>query len=316
MGMTSLKAVTSLTGNTADLMAGTVVPEGYEINFEFENLPGIIRAFRRMVRGLEFDVCEMALTTYLCAREHGVKFIALPIFPVRAFHHGAILHNAQRPVRDPRELEGRRVGVGRGYTVTTGVWARAVLQDEHGVDLSKVTWVLSGDEHVQSYVPPANVVPMAAGETIETQLLAGELIAAVNVAAIDPAIQPLLPEPFESGLAAFQDRGHYPINHCMVVREDVLESRPGLGVALFDAFVESKRRYLERLAEGRIAGFDGSDELYQRIQKLGVDPLPYGIAPNRAVLEQLLSHARTQKIVKRSVEIETLFASETHDLIG
>ncbi len=314
--MRSLKAVVSRTGNTADLMNGTVVPNGYDVSFGFEDLPGIIEAFRRMVRRLEFDVCEMALTTYLCAREHGVKFIALPIFPVRAFHHGAILHDLRRPVGDPRELEGRRVGVGRGYTVTTGVWARAVLQEEHGVDLSRVTWVLSGDEHVQTYVPPDNVVPIAVGQTIESQLLSGQLAAAINVAATAASIQPIIPNALESGLAAFEARGHYPINHCIVVREDVLEARPGLGVAIFDAFVESKRRYLERLAEGRIAEPDGSDALYRRIRNLGADPLPYGIAPNRAVLEQLVAHARTQKILKEPVEIETLFAAQTHDLIG
>lgn len=314
--MGRLKAVTGLGGNTADLMAGAVTPESFEVGFEFEDLPGIIRAFRRMVRNLEFDICEMALTTYLCAREHGVKFVALPIFPVRAFHHGAILHDTRRPIDDPRDLEGRRVGVGRGYTVTTGVWARSVLQDEHGVDLSKVTWVLSGDEHVQSYVPPSNVVPIAAGETIEAQLLSGELIAAINVATTAAEIEPLIPNPLESGLAAFRDRGHYPINHCMVVREDVLESRPGLGVALFDAFVESKRRYLERLAAGRITEPDASDLVYKRLQELGADPLPYGIAPNRDVLEQLVSHARAQKIVSNAIDIEALFAPETRDLIG
>ncbi len=314
--MGSLKAATGLAGNTADLMTGAVTPEGYEIDFDFENLPGVIQAFRRMVRGLEYDVCEMALTTYLCAREHGVKFIALPIFPVRAFHHGAILHDSRRPVGDPRDLEGHRVGVGRGYTVTTGVWARSILQEEYGVDLSKVTWVPSGDEHVQSYVPPDNVVPLAEGQTIEAQLLSGRLIAAVNVATTDPAIQPLIKEPLEAGLAAFKERSHYPINHCMVVREDVLDANPGLGVAVFNAFVESKRRYLERLAEGQIADPDASDRLYRRLHGLGADPLPYGIAPNRAVLEQLLSHARTQKILSTSVDIESLFAPEARDLIG
>src|SRR5687768_17723510 len=62
------------------------------------------------------------------------------------------------------DLEGKRVGVNRGYTVTTGVWARSVLQDEHGVDLGKVTWVLSGDEHVAEYKPPSNVVPIEPGK--------------------------------------------------------------------------------------------------------------------------------------------------------
>jgi 4,5-dihydroxyphthalate decarboxylase len=76
----------------------------------------------------------MALTTYLCAREHGVRFTALPIFLVRAFHHGAITYNTANGPLHPSDLEGQRVGVHRGYTVTTGVWARAVLQEEYGVD--------------------------------------------------------------------------------------------------------------------------------------------------------------------------------------
>ena len=94
----------------------------------------------------------MALTTYLTAREHGVAFTALPIFLVRGFHHGAILYNTRSGIRTPADLEGRRVGVNRGYTVTTGVWARGILATEYGVDPGRVTWVLSGREHVDTYV--------------------------------------------------------------------------------------------------------------------------------------------------------------------
>src|ERR671938_156708 len=101
-----------------------------------------------MVREEKYDVTEMAFTTYLVAKEHGARFTALPIFLVRDFHHGAIV--AREP-GDPKRLEGRRVGVNRGYTVTTGVWARGVLASEYGVDLERVTWVPSGDEHVTEY---------------------------------------------------------------------------------------------------------------------------------------------------------------------
>ncbi len=134
MAVSKLKTVTRTQGNNAALKDGTVTPAGFE--FDFEEVPVLVQAFRRMVRELEFDVCEMALTTYLCAREHGVRFTALPIFLVRAFHHAAIVHNTKFAVHEPRELERQRVGVNRGYTVTTGVWARAILQEEYGVDLS------------------------------------------------------------------------------------------------------------------------------------------------------------------------------------
>ncbi len=314
MSQPVLKTVTRLSGNNADVKNGTVKPRGFKL--EFEEVPVLVHAFRRMVRDLEFDVCEMALTTYLCAREHGVRFTALPVFLVRAFHHGAILHNCDAPITDPRQLEGRRVGVNRGYTVTTGVWARSVLQDEYGVDLGKVTWVLSGDEHVAAYRPPPNVVSIAAGETIEEQLAAGELAAAVNIKSDNPKFVPLIEDPLAAGLAAYQARGHYPINHLIAVRDDVLDAHPAAAAALFDAFTESKNRYLERLRNDGIENPDAMDRLHARIIELGGDPLPYGIGPNRPVLEELIGHATTQRILTQPVEMETLFAESTLELTG
>lgn len=315
MSLPVVRVVTRTQGNNSALKSGAITARGFEL--VFDEVPVIIDAFRRMVRKLEFEVCEMALTTYLCAREHGVPFTALPIFLVRAFHHGAILHDSRAPIRDLSELEGRRVGVGRGYTVTTGVWARAILQEEHGVDLSSVTWVLSGDEHVESYRPPPNVEPIREGATIEGELIAGRLAAAINVKAKDPAIVPVIPHPLEAGLAAFRDRGHYPINHCIVVRDDVLQAHPTVGAALFDAFAESKRRYVRELGErSSDAGLDSTDRFYRRIAGLGADPLPYGIEPNRRVLETLIEHALTQRILMRRVAPEAVFDPATLDLIG
>src|SRR5579862_6434718 len=117
-----LSIVTRTQGNNKALKNGTVKPRTCE--FEFVEVDPLIDAFRRMVRGLEFDVCEMAMTTYITARAHGKRVTGLPIFLVRAFHHGAIVYNTRSGIKSPKDLEGRRVGVNRGYTVTTGLWAR------------------------------------------------------------------------------------------------------------------------------------------------------------------------------------------------
>lgn len=305
-----LTIVTRTQGNNAALKSGEVSPEGFTLNFQ--EVPVLIHAFRRMVRFLEFDVCEMALTTYLCAREHGVRFTALPIFLVRAFHHGAIVHVRGSGPGSPRELEGQRIGVNRGYTVTTGVWARSVLQDEYGVDLTRVTWVLSGDEHVQAYRPPPNVVAMPSGRSMEELLLVGDLAAAIGVQSDHTDIVPLIPDPIEAGLAAFRSRGHYPINHLIVVRDDVLQAHPDVAMALFDAFSESRDHYLRELRRGGIEKPDAMDRLYARMLELGAEPLPYGIAPNRLVLEELIAHAQTQGILTHPVDVESVFAPTTH----
>jgi 4,5-dihydroxyphthalate decarboxylase len=309
-----LKTVTRTQGNNRALKDGTVKPRTFE--FQFEEVDPLIAAFRRMVRGNEFDICEMAITTYICAKAHGKPMTAVPVFLVRAFHHGAILVNAKAGIRTPKDLEGKRVGVNRGYTVTTGVWARSILQDEHGVDLRKVTWVLSGDEHVAEYRPPANVVPIEAGKKMDEMLASGELAAAIGVELKSPDVKPLIPDALEAGLAALRRRGHYPINHTVVIKDALIAAHPDLAADVFSAFAEAKRRYVEQLKAGKIEKPTEADEVHWRVMAITGDPLPYGIAPNRKVLEELVGHALTQGIISKRMTAEELFAPSTRDLVG
>jgi 4,5-dihydroxyphthalate decarboxylase len=230
----------------------------------------------------------MAFTTYLVAKEHGKQFTALPIFLVRGFHHGAIVAPEPRP---PTSLQGSRVGVNRGYTVTTGVWARGVLADEHGVDLDSIEWVLSGDEHVAEYEPPANVVS-AEGRDLAEMLREGELAAAIGV----DGFEPLIPDAEEAGFRALAERGHYPINHLVVVKDELLDDAP----AIYDAFLRAKDAYLE---SGEL------DPTHQRVaETTGRDPLPYGVDANRATLDELIDYAVEQKILRERPDVDALFA--------
>ena len=312
MAELKLKTVTRTQGNNQALKDGTVKPKTFA--FDFVEVPVLIDGFRRMVRGSEFDICEMAITTYICAKAHGKPMTAVPVFLVRAFHHGAIVVNTRAGIRTPKDLEGRNVGVNRGYTVTTGLWARSILQDEHGVDLRKITWVLSGDEHVAEYRPPANVVPIEPGQKMADMLASGALAAAIGVEVDHPDMKPLIPNALEAGLAALRERGHYPINHTVVIRDELLATHGDLAVDVFNAFADSKRLYIERLKAGRIEKPTAVDEVHCRVMEITGDPLPYGIAPNRRVLEELIRHSLTQGIITRPITVEELFARNTHVL--
>ena len=304
-----LKTALVMRPHTEPLKDGRVAPRTFE--FEFEDVPVIIKAFRRMVRNLDFDISEMAMTTYLCARAYGKPFTAIPVFPMRAFHHGAIVYNTNAGVRTPKDLEGRKVGVNRGYTVTTGLWARAVLQHEHGVDLKKVTWVLSGDEHVEEYRPPSNVIPIEPGKTLEDMLKSGEIAAAIGVQVESPDVKPLIPNAREAALASLARTGIYPINHTVVVRDDLLDAHPDLAADVFDAFAEAKRIYVQGLQEGRAAA---ADPIHARMMELTGDPLPYGLESNRRALEAIVQHSVEQGILPRAVAIEDLFPRSTRTL--
>jgi 4,5-dihydroxyphthalate decarboxylase len=270
-----------------------------------------------MVRGLEFDVCELAFTTYLCAKSYGKAFTAIPVFPARVFHHGAILYNTQAGIRDPKDLEGKMVGVHRGYTVTTGVWARSILQHEYGVDLTKITWLLSGDEHVQEFRPPVNVIAIEKGKKLEEMLASCEIPAAVNIELDHPDVKPLIPNPKEAGFEALRTRGHYPINHTVVVKDELLKAYPELAADLFNTFVAAKRPYIDKLKTDQIRAPSKTDQTYKRVMDItSADPLPYGIEPNRHMIESVIQYAGEQGILTRSFTMQDLFAPGTLDLIG
>jgi hypothetical protein len=205
--------------------------------------------------------------------------------------------------------------VNRGYTVTTGVWARAILHDEYGVDLDRVTWVRSGDEHVEQYQAPDNVIPAEPGRTLEELLRSGDLAAVVGAGIDAPDVVPLIEDPTEAAFSALRERGLYPINHLVVIRDDLLRERPEVAADVFDAFARAKQHYVDRLRSGAIESPTASDRLHQRVlDETGADPLPYGIEPNRAVLERLLETAVEQRILTRPVALEDVFAPGTRDL--
>src|SRR5229473_6500926 len=172
-----LKIAIGAYGHTAALKSREVAIKG--VDAEFIEVVPIIGAFRRMVRNLEFDICEMAPTTYMIARALGAPFIALPIFLMRRFHHGGFVVRPDSGIKVPKDLEGKKVGV-RAYSVTTGVWTRGIFVNEYGLDSSKVTWVVDDEEHVTTLKLPPNVVHAPDGKSLASMMASGELQAAFS----------------------------------------------------------------------------------------------------------------------------------------
>jgi 4,5-dihydroxyphthalate decarboxylase len=309
---TVLKTAIATYPHTKGLKDGTVSAPG--IQFEHVEVSPIIVAFRRMCRSLEFDVSEMAITTYLTAKAYNKPFTALPVFISRQFHHSPIVYQVKSGVRSPKDLEGKNVGV-RAYTVTTGVWVRGILATEYGVDLSKVTWVLNDEEHVEEYHKdyPSNVIYQA-GANLGQMVANGELAAAIGVGRVDsPDVKPLIPNAREAEAAWYRKTGIYPINHTVVVKDSLLQADPSLAPRLFSAFKDAKAAFLQRLGSG--AELSGEEQaLAQRRSLVGDDPLPYGLAHNRKALEAVIQFAHDQQILPRQVDPEEMFASNTLDL--
>jgi 4,5-dihydroxyphthalate decarboxylase len=160
------------------------------------------------------------------------------------------------------------------------------------------------------------VVPAPEGRTLDEMLLAGEIAAANGIQTDSPDIKPLLPNAKEAGLAGLKAGGLYPINHTVVVKDDLLAAHPGLARDLFDAFVRAKKVYVDRLRSGSVAEPTPADRTLAAVMAITGDPLPYGVGPNRREIDAIIQYSVEQGILPRAVAIDDVFAKGTLDLVG
>ena len=304
--------------HTAALLDGSIEIEGVEA--EFVRVQPQIAAFRRMVRQVEFDVCELAPTTYIIARAYGAPYVALPIFVFRKFHHAGLLVRPDSGIKHPRDLEGKKVGV-RAYSVTTGVWTRSILIDEFGLDASKVTWVVDDEEHVTQMRLPDNVVHAPEGVSLVDMITRGELAAGFDGnAGIGRAGAPtggwaqvgsqgypdLFPNAEELEADWYRRTGVYPMHGTIVVKDSVLAEHPWVARSIYDAFERAKRDWLLRLNSG--VADTALDNRYRALTRIvGEDPLPYGMVANMPTIRALEDAAFKQKLVPRRMSVDELF---------
>jgi 4,5-dihydroxyphthalate decarboxylase len=314
----SLKIAIATYGHTKEIKSGAIAIAGVEP--EFVEVVPIIGAFRRMVRDVEFDVCEMAPTTYMIARALGAPFIALPIFVMRRFHHGGFVVRPDSGIKQPKDLEGKQVGV-RAYSVTTGVWTRGIFVNEYGLDSSKVTWVVDDEEHVTSLKLPPNVVHAPDGKSLASMIASGELQAGFSGPAgigrsgpptgawETPASAVTYPELIANAPEVeaqwFRRTGIYPIHGLIVVKTAVLAEHPFVAKSLFDAFLKAKDGYVARLKAGE--GDADNDVKYRKLMALVGDPLPYGLEQNMPSIEAMLTYGLQQKLIPSRMPLDQVF---------
>ncbi|HVN99311.1 MAG TPA: PhnD/SsuA/transferrin family substrate-binding protein, partial [Steroidobacteraceae bacterium] len=303
--------------HTSAIRSGAIPIEG--VDPEIVTVKPQIGAFRRMVRDVEFDVCEIAPTTYIIARAYGSPFKALPIFVVRRFHHGGLLVRPDANIRHPKDLEGKKVGV-RAYSVTTGVWTRQVLMDEFGVDNSRITWVVDDEEHVTQLKLPPNVVHAPAGRSLADMMAAGEISAGFAAAAgigrtgnptggwqeVEADYPDLFPDAAQLEAEYFARTRIYPMHGTIVVKDSVLAEHPWVARSLFDAFQKAKEQWLDSFNPA--AATSASDKKYAEYQKIvGRDVLPYGMKANIKTLDALRDTAFKQGLTPVQLPVEKLF---------
>lgn len=280
--------------NTAAFRQGRLAPT--QARFDFADVKTPHTAFKRAVRGLEFDICELAIVTFLMAKAHGKPLVLLPAVIFGRLPHKFLMYNPERGPLSPRDLEGKRVAI-RSSSVTTVTWLRGILARDYGIDLSKVRWVAFEDAHVAEYRDPPNVERAPEGRTITDMLLSGEVDAGVVAegAGSDARLRTLIPDAAAAAAEWHKRMGVLPINHMVAVKTTVSQQHP-----------QAVREFYRLLAESKqAAGLPVAGEL---------DTCPLGLEANRRNLEVAIDFVYTQGLIPARYAVDELFDDVTRNL--
>jgi 4,5-dihydroxyphthalate decarboxylase len=272
--------------HTAALRSGQITSD--LLRLDFAEVPVISRAFAPMVRESRYEVCEMAIATFLQARAYAKPLVLLPLTIAARFQESSLLCRADSDLRSPADLAGRRLGV-RAYSQTTGMWLRGTLAEAHGVRPQTVRWVTFEDAHVAEYRDPPWAERAKPGQDMLAMLMSRELDAAIfgNELPKDPALRPVFPDTSAAGEAFWDAHRLVPVNHLVTVRRDLALSEPALLVELMRMLAAAKAAVPAR-AGAR-------------------DALPMGRAALQPAMALALRYAAAQGLLPRPLDLAEIW---------
>ncbi len=271
----------------------------------------------RLLRHLEFDICELSMASYLAMRDrHSQPYVAVPVFPHRRFRHSYVFVNKDAGIQTPRDLEHKAVGL-RTWQTTAGLWTRGILEDHYGVDIHSIDWVCQDEEDIP--IDPTTshgfrLRRVEAEKDVDHMLVDGELQGLMypelppSFRAGDTRIQRLFPDAKAEEQRFFQSTGIFPIMHTVVIRESLLERYPWLAMNVVQAFRRSKDCAWQQMEDPRrvsLAWF--REALEEQREVLGGDPWPYDLSHNLIALEAISRYAYEQALTTRLLTSDDLF---------
>ncbi|HWC92297.1 MAG TPA: ABC transporter substrate-binding protein, partial [Pseudolabrys sp.] len=247
-------------------------------------------------------------------------YVGVPAFVSRAFRHTAIYVRTDR-IKKPEDLKGKRVGVPE-YQLTANVWARAILEDDHGVKPSDIHWVRGGiedadrPEKIAIKLPPnVKLEDAPAGKSISRLLAEGAIDGFIaprppSLPKGTPHVGWLFADPVAAAKDYYKRTGIFPIMHLVGVRRELVERNPWLPGAVFKAFEQAKKAALDLLSDTSATKVTlpfVEERLIEARALMGEDFWSYGLEPNRKTLESFLKHHHAQGLSPRLVKPEELF---------
>lgn len=313
----TLSLICTLSDRTRPIHEGRVAVEGFEIA---RSAAEPEEMFRIAMREARHEITELSMASHILSTARGdARYIGVPVFPSRAFRHGAIYIRTDRGIARPEDLAGRVIGTPE-YQQTAGMWVRGMLREQYGVDTRAIAWRSGGERTPLDLPPGLDVQVIPPGDSLEAMLAEGRLDAFIGprppACFLDRSapVARLFPDPRAAEEAYLKATGFFPIMHCIALRRDVAEAHPALPAALFRAFAEAKAMALRELALGNVLRVSLPwivAELERQTALMGGDPWPYGFARNRAELAAMCRYAHADGLAPREAAPEELFHPAT-----
>lgn len=310
---------------TRALRTGEVTPDGVALTYL--TMPPE-EVFFRTLRHREFEAAEMSLGSYVMNLARGGDYVAIPVFPSRAFRHSGVYVRAGSGLTEPAHLADGTVGVPE-YQMTAALWIRGIFAEHHDLPVASVRYRTGGlhEPGRTEKIPlpdhlDVDLAPAPADRTLLDMLFAGDLDAVYTARTPlpftegDPRIRRLFPNPRAAEERYAAATGIFPIMHTVVLRTDVYQRHRWLARSMYGAFERAKALVMAGIAETNALRY-ALPWLYEEAARaqelLGRDYWPYGIEANEVALRTLLRYAHEQGLADRRYEPHDLFAAETFE---
>ncbi len=328
MGKLSVTLATTVTDRSLPVLDGRVAIPGCDVIA----LPGEGHdIFRRTLNDKAFDIAELSMSSYMVAASRGDQdYVAIPVFLSRSFRHSCIYIRKDLGITCAADLAGKRIGMEQ-YQQTAGMWARGILREEYGLDTTKVHWRTGGlekpnsaGERTKITLPPGvDLQPVAAGQTLNGMLVAGELDGLMlppvpsSMGTHPELVGRLFPDYVAAEKDYFRKTGIFPIMHTVVIRRSLCEAHPWLPAEVFNAFAQAKAQALKVLTQmsiNRVALAWIADDYKQTKAVLGNHMWAYGLPASRHEIEAMLRYSEADGLLAKKMTPEELFHPSTHKL--
>jgi len=311
MSRLTLSIATTDYDHFRDFRLGVVTAEG--IDHTWLNL-GHHECFARFTANREFDVAELSFAKFAAqiSREHA-DIIGLPVICSRLFRFSSFYVNRKSGIKTVADLKGKKVG--------SPEWAHSAAVYMRGW-MHKVQWYQAGanapgrEEKVELNLPAGVTLTRVAERSLSEMLAAHEIDCAIIARPPTcfleghPDVVRLFPDFLEMEEAYYARMNVWPIMHIVAMRRSILDEHPWAARNLYNAFLESKRRSIERILDPAVSRYPVpwlSTYARRMRDMFGGDLFPYGIEENRPTWEQMALYTHQQGIAHRLMTPEEFF---------